>query len=98
MKIKNNITTNLNEPLKIALQGSADIYTDIINNTVNSTMDDETNEHYTNVLNKVNGLSQLEKDILFLYAQYGATKTAQLLQITRGYVHILIKKIKEKLQ
>lgn len=49
------------------------------------------------ITERLKDLSQLDKDLLYLYSTYGATKTARLCQCSRQYIYKKIKQIKSKL-
>lgn len=95
MKLKKNTTNDTNEELKKHLQGSKEIYDDVLNNTLsNYKFTDEEYNTYSKAFEKIKGLEQYQRDILFLYSQYGATKTAKLLQVSRGLINKTIQKIR----
>jgi len=96
MKLVKNYDNN---EFKKSLEGSKEVYDDILNNTVSSySMADEQYEFFKKTLEKVSELSQMDKDVLYLYAQFGATDTAEILGISRTYVYKLINSIKEKIK
>lgn len=85
MKINYN-----NDKLIAALDGSKEIYLDII--SVKGIDDDQLNK-----LNKFDKLPQFDKDLLLLTATKPIPEVAELYGISRQYVYKLLKKIKEKL-
>lgn len=46
---------------------------------------------------RLNHIEQYKRDILFLYSVIGATKTAKLFGISRGYVYTIIQEIREEI-
>lgn len=96
MKLDKNFN---NEALKEALKDSKIVYNNVLNNTLNkNTMDDEEYEYKSKKLEKVRELEQMDKDILYLYAEYGATEAAELLGVSRGYIYKLMNNINKKLK
>lgn len=85
MKINYN-----NDKLIAALDGSKEIYLDII--SVKGIDDNQLNK-----LNKFDKLPQFDKDLMLLTATRPIPEVAELYGISRQYVYKLLKKIKEKL-
>lgn len=87
-------TTN-NDILKNALK-DRDLYFDFITQNLENMEDSDVNKYYI-FKKKYNALSPLEKDLWFLETQYKRVQIAQMYNVSRGYITILLKKLHEKI-
>lgn len=87
------ITAIRNEELLQVLKDRPEVFSDL----KDSSWDDEQLAHYNKVMSNYMNLSQLDKDIWYLYNVVGYTKTANLMQCSKSYILKKHRKIKELL-
>lgn len=84
-----------NDILKNALK-DRDLYFDFILQNLENMEDSDVQIYYI-FKKKYDTLSPLEKDLWFLETQYKRVQIAQMYNVSRGYITILLKKIHEKI-
>lgn len=87
-----------NDKLREVTEQAKHAYNDILSSTLNTYT--QTDEEYNNrerTLDKIKQLSELDRFLLFIYADYGATEASKMLGISREYMHALVRKIKDKI-
>lgn len=85
-----------NDILKNALK-DRDLYFKSIEENEIGDMEDSDVQKYYIFKNKYNTLSPLEKDLWYLETQYKRVQIAQMYNVSRGYITILLKKLHEKI-
>ena len=84
-----------NDILKNALK-DRDLHFDFILQNLENMEDSDVQKYYI-FKNKYDTLSPLEKDLWFLETQYKRVQIAQMYNVSRGYITILLKKLHEKI-
>lgn len=64
---------------------------------IQSIIDEFKDEDIQSIMNKFKKVDQYKRDVMFLYAKYGATKASDILGLSRGYIYKIVKDLREEL-